>query len=280
MEKAQLAGETIARESSGAVVELAALDLSDLRSVRDAAEDLGRRFARLDLLINNAGVAWPPLSLTAEGLELQFAVNHIGHFALTGLVLEQLLDTPGSRVVNLSSLGHWVGRLRLDDPAWKRGYKPFGAYAQSKLATLMFTYELQRRLSATGRQTLAVAAHPGGARSELIREPIVVSGLKLRPSLLRSTSQFQSAAMGALAVLRAAVDPNLRGGEYLGPGGFLGVRGYPKAARSSRRARDRSQQQRLWQLSEQVTGVTYRRAWLGPAAPSVSTAAMVQSMEG
>jgi NAD(P)-dependent dehydrogenase (short-subunit alcohol dehydrogenase family) len=255
--RARAAEARIVATAPGATIEHVRLDLADLTSVREAASDLRRRYSRLDLLINNAGIAWPPYAVTTQGVELQLATNHIGHFALTGHLIAVLLDTPGSRVVSLSSLAHWLGRLRLDDLASDRGYRPFRDYARSKLATLMFTYELQRRLAAVGAGTVALAAHPGGSRSELLREPLALSGMRLDVSVLRSVAQPQSAAMGALATLRAAVDRAARGGDYIGPGGLLEVRGLPATAKASRRARDRSAQQQLWDVSEQVSGVHY-----------------------
>jgi NAD(P)-dependent dehydrogenase (short-subunit alcohol dehydrogenase family) len=192
---------------------------------------------------------YPPKQTTADGFELQFGTNHLGHFALTGLLLERMLPVPGSRVVTVSSVGHRMqARINVDDLQWERSYSRVGAYGQSKLANLMFTYELQRRLSGTGT-TIAVAAHPGFAATELMRHT---------PAAAVVTPLFsQDAAMGALPVLRAATDPSVLGGQYYGPGGFLGLRGYPKLAASSRRSHDEAVQRRLWAISEELTGVTF-----------------------
>jgi NAD(P)-dependent dehydrogenase (short-subunit alcohol dehydrogenase family) len=204
---------------------------------------------RIDLLICNAGVMYPPKQTTDDGFELQFGTNHLGHFALTGLLLERMLPVPGSRVVTVSSVGHRIqARINFDDLQWERSYSRVRAYGQSKLANLMFTYELQRRLSGAGT-TIAVAAHPGFAATELMRHTPVAAVV---------TPLFsQDAAMGALPVLRAATDPSVLGGQYYGPGGFLGLRGYPKLVASSRRSRDEAVQRRLWTVSEELTGVTF-----------------------
>jgi len=219
--------------------------------VRDAAERLRSGRPRIDLLINNAGVMAPPYGRTRDGFELQFGVNHLGHFALTGLVLDMLLAAPGSRVVTVSSNGHRVGDIHFDDLAFERGYRPMRAYGQSKLANLMFTYELQRRLSAAGSATIALAAHPGTAATELERH------LPFGMRMLSPLAPHQRADRGALPVLRAAADPAARGGDYYGPGGLGQFTGYPVLVASSRRSHDAAAQQRLWQVSERLTGVTY-----------------------
>ena len=226
------------------------LDLTSLDSIRAAAGELRARHPRIDLLVNNAGVMLPPRQTTRDGFELQFGTNHLGHFALTGLLLEQMLPVPGSRVVTLSSLAHRIGaRINFDDLQGERSYSRVGAYGQSKLANLMFTYELQRRLSGAGT-TIAVAAHPGLAGTELGRNlPAIVAFSYALVS--------QKAAMGALPTLRAATDPGVAGGQYYGPGGLFGTRGYPKLAHSSRRSHDTAIQRRLWTVSEELTGVTF-----------------------
>jgi NAD(P)-dependent dehydrogenase (short-subunit alcohol dehydrogenase family) len=189
-----------------------------------------------------------PKQTTHDGFELQFGTNHLGHFALTGLLLDRLLPVPGSRVVTVSSLGHRTGRIRFDDLQSERRYDRAGAYSQSKLANLLFTYELQRRLAGTG--TIATAAHPGGSNSELSRH---------LPGPVRAAFRLleQSSEMGALPTLRAATDPTALGGQYYGPGGLLEMRGYPKLVSSNGRSHDVGVQQRLWQVSEDLTGVEY-----------------------
>jgi NAD(P)-dependent dehydrogenase (short-subunit alcohol dehydrogenase family) len=237
-------------------VTLQALDLSSLDSVRAAADALRAAYPRIDLLINNAGVMWTPKQVTADGFELQFGTNHLGHFALTGLVLDRLLGVRDSRVVTVSSLGHRIrAAIHFDDLQWEHNYDRVGAYGQSKLANLLFTYELQRRLAARpDAQTTAVAAHPGGSNTELTRNlPAIV-----RPAAaLLGPVLFQSAAMGALPTLRAATDPTVEGGQYYGPDGFLEQRGRPKLVRSSAQSHDEELQRRLWAVSEELTGVSF-----------------------
>jgi NAD(P)-dependent dehydrogenase (short-subunit alcohol dehydrogenase family) len=249
LEKGKEAAARIAAAAPGASVTVQELDLSSLDSVRAAASELRAGHPRIDLLICNAGVMYPPKQTTGDGFELQFGTNHLGHFALTGLLLEQMLPVPGSRVVTVSSVGHRIqARINFDDLQWERSYSRVGAYGQSKLANLMFTYELQRRLAGAGT-AIAVAAHPGFAATELMRHT---------PAAAVVTPLFsQPAAMGALPVLRAATDPGVLGGQYYGPAGFLGTRGYPKLVASSRRSHDVAVQRRLWTVSEELTGVRF-----------------------
>jgi NAD(P)-dependent dehydrogenase (short-subunit alcohol dehydrogenase family) len=250
-DKSRAAAARISAEVPGAEADTVGLDLSSLESVRDAAEEIRSRYPRLDLLVNNAGVMMPPHGRTADGFELQFGTNHLGHFALTGLVLPSLLAVPGSRVVTVSSNGHKVGRIRFADLQWEHGYRRMGAYAQSKLANLLFTYELQRRLAAAGDETIAVAAHPGTSDTALVRHMPAFAqvGSRLVPN--------QSAAMGALPTLRAATDPAVAGGDYYGPAGFGEFAGPPRLVRSSSRSRDETAARRLWAVSEELTGVTF-----------------------
>ena len=237
---------------------LQALDLSSLDSVRTAADALRSAYPRIDLLINNAGVMYTPKQVTKDGFEMQFGTNHLGHFALTGLLLDHLLPVRGSRVVTVSSMGHRIrASIHFDDLQWERHYDRIAAYGQSKLANLLFTYELQRRLSGrpgADRSTIAVAAHPGTSNTELARNlPRNHQGRRrlLGPVL------FQSAAMGALPTLRAATDPTVQGGQYYGPDGFAEQRGHPKLVNSSAQSHDEDLQRRLWTVSEELTGVTF-----------------------
>ena len=241
----------------GAEVTLQRLDLSSLASVREAADELLAGHDRIDLLVNNAGVMYTPHGTTADGFELQFGTNHLGHFALTGLLLDRLLATAGSRVVTVSSVGHRIrSRIDFDDLQSEHGYSRVAAYGRSKLANLLFTYELQRRLAAADDDvtTVALAAHPGGSNTELVRNS---------PAPLRALNAVfgpliaQSAAMGALPTLRAATDPAAVGGQYYGPGGFRELRGHPVVVASSARSHDVDVQRRLWTVSEDLTGVTY-----------------------
>ncbi|HEV8276290.1 MAG TPA: oxidoreductase [Streptosporangiaceae bacterium] len=250
-EKGKRAAARIAGTAPGADVMVSPLDLTSLDSIRAAADQLRARHPRIDLLINNAGVMLTPRQTTGDGFELQFGPNPLGHFALTGLLLEQMLPVPGSRVVTVSSLAHRIqARVNFDDLQSERSYSRVAAYSQSKLANLMFTCELQRRLSGAGT-TIAVAAHPGLANTELARyTPAIVAFFYARV-------MTQKAAMGALPTLRAATNPGVLGGQYYGPGGFFGARGYPRLAKSSRQSHDTAIQRRLWTVSEELTGVTF-----------------------
>ncbi|MEU7628516.1 SDR family NAD(P)-dependent oxidoreductase [Nocardia sp. NPDC049220] len=254
VDKGKHAAARIADAVPGADTTVQHLDLTSLESVRNAAEQLRAAYSTIDLLVNNAGVMYPPRQTTRDGFELQFGTNHLGHFALTGLLLDRMLSVPGSRVVTVSSVGHRIrARIHFDDLQGERSYNRVEAYGQSKLANLMFTYELQRRLSGTA-STIAVAAHPGAANTDLMRyTPTPLRALV--PVLAPIVTQ--SAAMGALPVLRAATGPDVRGGQYYGPGGFLETRGYPKIVESSRQSHDTAIQQRLWTVSEDLTGVTF-----------------------
>jgi NAD(P)-dependent dehydrogenase (short-subunit alcohol dehydrogenase family) len=241
-----------------ASVQTAELDLASLESVRKAAADLTARFGKLDLLINNAGVMMPPYSLTKDGFELQFGTNHLGPFALTGLLMPSLLAAPGSRVVTVSSNGHRVGRMNFADLQSARHYQKFAAYGRSKLANLMFSYELQRRLAAARTQTIALAAHPGTARTELTRHMSVLSREAMNPRFGALNSWWvQDGAMGALPTLRAATDPAAIGGTYYGPDGWFQLTGYPVVVTSSGRSLNKEAQRRLWAESEQLTQVSY-----------------------
>jgi NAD(P)-dependent dehydrogenase (short-subunit alcohol dehydrogenase family) len=255
--KADDARERIVEAAPDADVSIVDLDLSSLASVRAAVDEFGAAYDRLDMLINNAGVMATPRSRTADGFEMQFGTNHLGHFALTGLLLATLVDTPGSRVVNVSSLAHRMGRIDFDDLQSDRRYRAWPAYGQSKLANLLFTFELQRRLAAAGVGTLALAAHPGVSNTNLTSSS---GGLLNRVAeWSRPLSRFvlQDAGSGALPTLRAAVDPDARGGEYYGPDGFMEYRGHPVKVDSTARAKDAGAARRLWDVSVELTGVGY-----------------------
>ena len=266
LEKGKQAVARITAATPGAEVELQELDLTSLESVRAAAARLRSGHDRIDLLINNAGVMYTPRSTTKDGFELQFGTNHLGHFAFTGLLLDRLLPV-ASRVVTVSSIGHRIrAAIHFDDLQWERRYSRVGAYGQSKLANLLFTYELQRRLAPHGT-TIAVAAHPGGSNTELIRNlprPIAAASSLLVEPLM------QGADLGALPTLRAATDPGVLGGQYFGPDGFQEMRGYPKVVASSAQSHDVELQRRLWAVSEELTGVVYPVSSLGSS--SLSTA--------
>jgi NAD(P)-dependent dehydrogenase (short-subunit alcohol dehydrogenase family) len=234
-------------EVPGGSFELRLLDLADLASVRafEAPE-------RVDLLLNNAGVMAPPHRTTADGFELQFGTNHLGHFALTGLLLPRLSDT--ARVVTASSGMHRVGKLRWDDLQSERRYQRWLAYGASKLANLLFTFELQRRAIAAGSALLSVAAHPGWASTELHANGGALQTLALA---LPTRLLAQSGAAGALPTLYAATMPDVPGGAYLGPDGRFETAGSPAFVSASGAAQDEAQAARLWEISEDLTGVTY-----------------------
>jgi len=246
-------GEQAAARMTGDVT-VQALDLTSLDSVRTAAAALRSRLDRIDLLINNAGVMYTPKRTTRDGFEMQFGTNHLGHFALTGLLLDLMLPVPSSRVVTVSSVGHRIrAGIHFDDLQWERSYSRVAAYGQSKLANLMFTYELQRRLAAHGT-TVAVAAHPGMSSTELARNS--PAALRL-PLTWLAPLTLQTPAMGALPTLRAATDPAVLGGQYYGPGGRFEIIGHPRLVTSSPESYEVAVQQRLWAVSEDLTGVKF-----------------------
>jgi NAD(P)-dependent dehydrogenase (short-subunit alcohol dehydrogenase family) len=255
LDKGNAALARIVAASPKADVTLQELDLSSLASVRRAANALRKKYRRIDLLINNAGVMYTPKQVTEDGFEMQFGTNHLGHFALTGLLLDRMLPVRGSRVVTVSSVGHRIrASIHFDDLQWEHRYDRVAAYGQAKLANLLFTYELQRRLAAKKAPTIAVAAHPGFANSELNRNlPVIV---KQAVAVLWPLMS-QSAAMGALPTLRAAADPGVEGGQYYGPDGIGEQRGHPKVVNSSAQSHDEDLARRLWTVSEELTGVTF-----------------------
>ncbi len=249
--KAKDAAARISAAAPGATLSTVRLDLASLASVREAAGELRASHDRLDLLINNAGLMMPPYGRTEDGFERQFGVNHLGHFALTGLLLDRMLPVPGSRVVTVSSNGHRMGQIDFGNLQWEHGYRRPAAYGRSKLANLLFTYELQRRLAAAGAGTAALAAHPGTSRTALTRN--MPAWMRLGSGLM----PMQSGAMGALPMLRAATDPAAQGGEYYGPAGRGEFMGPAKRVQSSKRSHDAEVARRLWEESARLTGVSY-----------------------
>jgi NAD(P)-dependent dehydrogenase (short-subunit alcohol dehydrogenase family) len=255
LEKGKAAADLISRRTPGAGVELQELDLTSLDSIRAAADELRAKHDRIDLLLNNAGVMMTPKATTKDGFELQFGTNHLGHFALTGQLLDNMLPIEGSRVVTVSSQAHrFRGTIDFDDLHADKKYDRAAAYARSKVANLMFTYELARRLKSKGAPTIATAAHPGSSNTELTRN---------YPAWMQKPVDFawgliaQSPEMGALPTLRAATDPSVRNGEYYGPEGIGQQRGHPKRVESNRQSYDEALQRRLWDVSGKLTNVTY-----------------------
>ncbi|MDQ3384438.1 MAG: oxidoreductase [Actinomycetota bacterium] len=265
---AKLAGavERVRQVASGAAPEGVALDLTDLRSVRAAAEEVDGRVDRLDVLMNNAGVMAVPKASTADGFESQLGTNHLGHVALTAQLLPALLRAPAPRVVTTSSVAHRTGRMRWDDLQWERGrYSRWAAYGQSKLANLLFAFELDRRAARAGTALCSVAAHPGYAATHLQQVGPQLEGNKVKQALfaLANVVVAQSDVQGALPQLYVATMPDVRGGEYWGPDGPGEVRGHPKRVGASRAATDEAAAARLWDLSQELTGTTF--SW--PPAP-------------
>jgi NAD(P)-dependent dehydrogenase (short-subunit alcohol dehydrogenase family) len=252
---ASAAAAAIRESAPSALVTAAKLDLADLGSVRAFSQEFLATSGGLDLLVNNAGVMAVPYQRTADGFELHLGVNHLGHFALTGLMLPGLRERPGARVVTVSSILHKLGRIHFDDLQSERRYGRWAAYNQSKLANLMFALELDRRLKAASLPVISLAAHPGYSATPL--------WLRATPWYVRTPLRLmnpfiaQSGERGALPTLYAATVSGLPGGSYIGPDGPGESRGYPSLVKPSRHAQSKDAAVRLWRISEQLTGVTY-----------------------
>jgi NAD(P)-dependent dehydrogenase (short-subunit alcohol dehydrogenase family) len=266
--KGKAAADAIRKSFPAADVEVLGLDLADLASVRELASGIG--IERLDLLVNNAGVMASPRRETADGFELQLGTNHLGHFALTGLLLDKLKASPGARVVTVSSGAHRIGRINFDNLQGERHYMRWSAYGQSKLANLLFAFELNRRAEAAGLVLRSMAAHPGYAATNLQSSgPGIGGGITavFNKTVMAVSNRLiaQSSEMGALPTLYAATFPDLPGGSYIGPDGLFEQRGHPKPVGCSGAARDPETARRLWEASEDLTGVEFG---LPAAAPS------------
>jgi NAD(P)-dependent dehydrogenase (short-subunit alcohol dehydrogenase family) len=248
-DKGNAAAQKISQEFPAAKAELMMLDLSELASVRRFAGEFKSRFGALDLLINNAGIMAVPYRKTADGFESQFGTNHLGHFALTLLLMDRILRAPRARVITVSSFGHKLAKMDFENLSAEKGYDPQKAYGQSKLANLLFTYELQRRFEAAGADAIAAAAHPGWTATNLDAHWRMVH--MLTPLL------GQKPEMGALPALYAATAPDVRGGDYYGPGGWQEIKGYPARVPSSAASHDAAVAAKLWKVSEELTGVRY-----------------------
>lgn len=257
--KAEPALAQLLQKLPQAQLHLMTLDLSDLASVKSFAAECAQRFSHIDLLCNNAGVMALPYQLTRDGFEMQIGTNHFGHFALTGLLLEQLRAAPAARIITVASVAHRGTKgFDLDDPHWQRNaYRRNEAYARSKLANLLFTFELSRRLKASGSTVLAAAAHPGYSATGIVDAATAGSAIKRFLAQLGNALIAQPADRGALPSLYAASMPDMQCGEYIGPHGFLQFRGWPTRVGSSVAARDTEKARGLWALSEQLTGVSY-----------------------
>jgi NAD(P)-dependent dehydrogenase (short-subunit alcohol dehydrogenase family) len=252
LKKGQTALDQIKVQIPAADTELMQLDLADLESVRKFSDEYHSRYSSLDVLINNAGVMYPPKrESTRDGFELQFGINHLGHFALTGLLLDIIKRTAFSRVVTQSSIAHkYMADIYFKDLNWEKNYNKTKAYAQSKLANLLFTYELDRKFKENGIKSLALACHPGISNTNLFRS----SGFGSRFSKLIG----QEAIMGALPVIRASTEEGLSGAEYFGPTEMMEIRGYPELVSSSKKSYDKDLAKDLWTVSEKLTGIIYK----------------------
>ena len=250
LQKGHQAAAQIGDKNPRGSVQVMPLDLADLDSVRSFAAAFKAKYDQLDLLINNAGIMMVPYGKTAQDFETHIGVNHLGHFALTGLLFDLLKEMPGSRVVTVSSAYHRLGQIDFDDlHCEKKAYGRQTAYGQSKLANLLFTYELQRKVDAAGLEMLSVAAHPGWTDTNLQQHSSVMNFL--------NRFAGQDAAMGALPTLYAATAPGVQGGDYYGPDGFFERAGHPKKVGTTKRARDGAAAGQLWRVSEDLTGVKY-----------------------
>ena len=267
MEKAEAAWSAIRVEVPSAKGEVMELDLARLASVHQFATAFRAKYKRLDILINNAGIGGAAYSKTEDGFEMQLGVNHLGHYALTGLLLDLLIATPKARVVNISSGFHRLGKIDFEDMTFADGrdYTPMKGYGRSKLANLLFTYELQHRFQARGIDAMSVAAHPGASNTNIGADSPPPSGSLPKIMTWVVDRMRQSAAMGALPTLRVAVDPDVQGGDYFGPAGFMETTGHPVKVKSSKASYDTAVQQRLWELSEQLTNVRYSWSELAEA---------------
>ena len=249
MEKADRALAQLLSECPEAKAVLYPLDLSDLDNVKAFCSRFREEHEQLDLLINNAGIMFTPHTLNRHGHEVQFATNHLGHFALTGQLIDRLSQAPSARVVNVASLAHRWGKIRFDDLHGEKSYNKWGAYGQTKLANLLFTHELDKRLTAAGLSARAMAAHPGFSATDITRE----SNWMHKAMPLAA----QSAEVGSWATLRAATDPDAAGNSYWGPRWCFQIWGAPKEVGRSRRAQDAATASRLWEISEALTGTRY-----------------------
>lgn len=257
MQKAGIALDAIKDEIPNAIVELMQLDLASQKSIRTFASIFKTNHNQLDILVNNAGIMMVPYGTTEDGFEQQLGTNHLGHFALTGLLMDIIKATPNARIVNISSGAHQWGRMDFDDLMYAdgKGYTPMRAYGRSKLANLLFTYELQRRFEAQGIDAMAVAAHPGGSNTNLGNH--LTEGIMGKLMMPIMSWMMQSAAMGALPTLRAAVDPTVEAGDYYGPSGFMEMTGHPVKVKSNKASRNSADQRQLWEASQALTGVRY-----------------------
>jgi NAD(P)-dependent dehydrogenase (short-subunit alcohol dehydrogenase family) len=256
--KAAAAAEQILAMHPQADIAIATLDLASLASIRNFVDEFKLSHQKLDILVNNAGVmAYAQRRATADGFEMQFGTNHLGHFALTGLLVPTLIAAPAPRVVTVSSVAHKKGTLHFNDLNWQQDYSAWPAYQQSKLANLVFALELYRRAEQSGSKLVSVAAHPGVAMTNIVKNGPGANGLKAMVLKTFGSIIMQPDWQGALPILYAATDNGLNGGEYIGPDGFLEWRGWPTEVKPEPKALDQVSALQLWDISESLTGVTY-----------------------
>lgn len=259
LDKGRQAQTAIQASVPDASLKLTQLDLASLASIRAFAATFQETHERLDMLFNNAGIMAIPRRETRDGFEMQLGTNYLAHFALTGLLLPILLATPQSRVITTTSSARMFGKIRFDDLNRTRSYGRWEAYGQSKMADLLFAFELQRRLAASGAQTISVSAHPGYAHTNLQSTSASTSGAALEGAFYARFGPWvaQTARMGALPQLYAATSPAIHGGELVGPGGFAGQRGYPRVETKAQKEYNKAAAARLWDVSVELTGVSY-----------------------
>lgn len=252
-ENGNAAKETIGNVEGKIVV--MELDLADFSSIEKFVKKFKKSYDRLDVLLNNAGIMISPYFLTRDGLEGQNGINHFGHFALTGQLIDLIKKTPDSRIVNVSSNAHKYGKMDFDNLLFENGkdYSPMKSYSRSKLANLLFTYELQRKFSSNGTSTIAVAAHPGASKTNLVKYVEDKWWFKLLSPLMGVMAQ--DATRGALPQIRAAVDPEVKGGQYYGP--HKGMKGDPVLVESNGSSHDTESAKKLWEVSENITGISF-----------------------
>ena len=258
IEKGEAAKAEIVQGNTPGKIHVMQLDLMEFTSISDFASAFKQRYDRLDVLLNNAGIMTTPYFLTKDGLEAQNGTNHFGHFLLTGLLIDIIRKTPDSRVVNVSSNAHKMGKMDFDNLLFEKGkdYTPMKSYGRSKLANLLFTYELQRIFESKGFESIAVAAHPGASRTNLGR--YLEDKWWFKPLFALMAPFTQDQAHGALPQIRASVDPDVKGGEYYGPNGFAEMKGNPVLVKSNEASHNQKDAAKLWEVSEKITGITYK----------------------